>query len=87
MRDAAQRIEKNFKAHEIYASQVSAEHPFRPKISSSAADLSMRSDNSMFVGSNRDFLERQEAFLAKQMEKREKARIEISEESSCTFRP
>jgi hypothetical protein len=47
----------------------------------------MSENSKMFSGNNKDFFDRQQAFLEKQIENRENNKNKLSEEAKCTFKP
>lgn len=63
--------------------EVEGHCSFQPNISKASNMISHH--NSMFVGSNQNFIERQEAFLQKKMVNQEVSRAKIDED--CTFQP
>ena len=65
--------------------QMNREYSFHPHISKSSAYLSAQSD--MFSGNMKDFYDRQEAYVKKQLEKREEARKKWSDTERFAFRP
>lgn len=82
-KDASERIEKTHKMHEDLNNEVSNMYPFKPQLSTFSGNSMM--NKTMFKDDGKDFFERQQEFLHRQHEKREKYRNEEGKEFS--FKP
>ena len=80
-KDANERIEKTYHRLE----EKSVDYPFTPNIG--ATNQEKAHNNSMFKGNFNDFIERQQAFQARQSENVERNRVLYGQESGCTFAP
>ena len=65
--------------------QLNKEYSFHPQISKSSAFMSEKSD--MFNGNLKDFYDRQQQFIQRQLEKKEEFKKKFSEEAKCSFKP
>ena len=84
-RDANERIEKQMTHNVSVNENINKEYSFHPQISKSSAFMSAQ--NEMFSGNMKDFYDRQENFIKRQVEKREEARKKWADEERFSFKP
>ena len=84
-RDANERIEKQMSHNMSVSEQMSKDYSFHPQISKASNLLSNQSDQ--FSGGMKDFYDRQEAFVKRQLEKKEEARKKWADEERYSFKP
>lgn len=81
VRDANERIEKTYHRLE----EKAGDYPFTPNIGPTNEERVH--NNSMFKGNFHDFIERQQAFQARQTDNIERNRVAYGQEAGCTFQP
>ena len=86
VKDAVNRIEKNYKNADVIANEESMNYPFRPQLSVSSMGLGYK-NRSQILSSGKDFLERQEEYEQKVRQNKQLREAEYIEDTGCTFQP